>query len=280
MPDTFKIKPPWSVDPDEPAAPDPAPKWTSLSALDPSAPAAGELLEPEYADAYRAYSRDRSPAAASKLLEAVKPVIGEALKSYAGTEAGSVTMAANAKRLALEAVRRYDPARAKLRTHLLSHLRGLRRQAARSAGAVYVPEVHRIDAQRVDAALPDLRDRLGRDPSDAELSAATGLDLKRIANARAVTGALTGSQVNDEVSSTRTDPAAWEQWLKIVYHDLDPVDQVILEHSFGLHNKPVLPANEIAARVGLSNGAVSQRKVKIQNMLDEYDTFMGRSTGS
>jgi DNA-directed RNA polymerase specialized sigma subunit len=202
--------------------------------------------------------------------------MGEALKSYAGGEAASPTVVAHAKRLTLEAVKRYDPSQAKLRTHLLSHLRGIRRHVARSTSPIYYPEAHRMDAVRLTAVTNDLVDKLGRDPSDAEIADASGMDLRRISSARGVTGALAGGQVGDVVSvGARRDPAAWDNWLKIVYHDLDPVDQLILEHSFGMHGKPVLPANEIAGRVGLSGGAVSQRKARIQNVLDEYDMFMG-----
>jgi hypothetical protein len=65
----------------------------------------------------------RSPEAAANLLTTVSPIIDKALKSYAGGESNTATLRARAKTMALEAVRRYDPTRAKLETHLLSHLR-------------------------------------------------------------------------------------------------------------------------------------------------------------
>ena len=237
----------------------------------------GALLEPQYADPYRAYVAAPGPETSGPLLTALRPVVDEALKSYAGSEAQSPTLRARAKQMALEAVRRYDPARAKLRTHLLSHLRGLRRVAERTTSAVYVPEQWRLDARRVDSALSELRDELAREPSEAELSARTGLPPARIRKAVQVPGVLASSQAGDAVPVSHPSQRAWETWVRAVHADLNPTDQVILEHSLGeLFGRPTLPANQIAKKLNVSPGLVSQKKARIQQQLDEFDNFMGR----
>jgi DNA-binding NarL/FixJ family response regulator len=51
---------------------------------------------------------------------------------------------------------------------------------------------------------------------------------------------------------------------------------VILEHALGLHGKPVLQNQQIAKKLRLSPGAVSQRKAKIQaklNLQDDLHVF-------
>lgn len=233
------------------------------------------LLEPEYADAYHAYRKTGTPQAADALLTAVRPVLDESLRSYAGSEARTGTALANAKRLALQAAARYDPSRAKFRTHLLSHLRGLRRVTERSTAGAYVPEQWRIDAQRIARHETDLRDELGREPSDGELADATSIPVARVRKARVVPGVLASSQYEGGLQLSSPDERAWNSWVESIYHDLQPLDQVILEHSFGLHGRPALQANDIAKMVNLSPGAVSQRKARIQAQLDEYDTFLG-----
>jgi len=88
---------------------------------------------------------------------------------------------------------------------------------------------------------------------------------------------MASSQFEGSVSgSVVGDRKEWDQWVESIYHDLHPIDQVILEHSFGLHGKDIKPANVVAKLVNLSPGAISQRKSKIQTMLDEFDNFMGR----
>jgi len=243
-----------------------------------STPVNNSLLEPEYSGVYKAYQQAPNPQNTASLLKAVHPVIDEALRSYAGSEANTATARARAKILTLEAVQRYSPDKAKLRTHLLSHLRGLRRMTERSTSGVYVPEQWRLDAQKIELAHNDARDELGRDPSDAELTERTGIPLERIRRARAVPGVLASSQLEGTMENPDPDHKAWERWVDGIYHDLDPVDQIILEHSTGLHGKEVLPATVLAQKINLSPGSVSQRKARIQTMLDQYSKFMkGRS---
>lgn len=233
------------------------------------------MLEPAFRDVYGAYQKDPGPHTAGPLLTALSPVIDEGLRSYAGSEATSPTLRARAKTLTLEAVRRYSPDRAKLRTHLLSHLRGLRRVSEQATRGVYVPEQWKLDSQQIAGALPDLRDELGREPSDAELADRLSIPLTRIRRGRQVPGVLSAGQApNAQLELKRPDERAWDVWVESVYHDLPPVDQVILEHSFGLHGRPVLPAGQIAKMVNLSPGSISQKKARIQQHLDEFETFL------
>ncbi len=246
------------------------------AAAAPPADAQTDLLEPEYRAPVLAYLKSPTPHTAGPVLDAVSPVIDEAMRSYAGTESQAATARAKAKTLTLEAVRRYDPARAKLRTHLLSHLRGLRRAVERQSGGVYVPEQWRIDSRTVAATHADLRDELGRDPSDAEVADRTRIPLDRVRRSRKVPLVMGSSRAGGEgVQLAAPSERAWNKWVEGVYHELHPTDQVVLEHSFGLFGNPVSSGQDVAKRLNLSPGAVSQRKARIQGMLDEFDSFMG-----
>jgi hypothetical protein len=256
-----------------PAAPSPVAAGTGWAAKAP-----GPLLESEYAGPLTAYRDNPSPKTADAYLAAVRPVIDEAARSYAGGEAASPVVRAHAKRLALEAATRYDPAQAKLRTFLLSHLRGLHRVSAKATAAVRLPEQRQIDAQRVDRHLTDMRDELGREPSDAELAARAGIPADRVRRALTVPGVLGEGQAGGagQVAVSTPDERAWKRWVEAVYLDQSPVDQVILQHSFGLHGRPVLSGEEVARMLNLSPGSVSQRKARLQRDLDEFESFMGR----
>jgi DNA-directed RNA polymerase specialized sigma subunit len=122
-----------------------------------------------------------------------------------------------------------------------------------------------------------LRDRLGRDPSDAELSSHIHISPKRIAYIRKARPSLAeGSfQRQGEEGEDIFQPAVHAQagdhhLAEMLYHDLGPIDQVILETTLGLHNKRMLANQDIARRLGISPGAVSQRKARIQAKLDEF----------
>lgn len=241
-------------------------------------PEVESLLEPEFAPHYDAWKLDPSPTNTSSLLTAVNPVLTSALRTYGSQQ--SPTLHSRAKIMALDAIGRYDPSKAKLRTHLMFQLQGLRRHSAREQQILAMPEQVGLDLSHLREAENYLRDQLGRDPSDRELSDHTNLSMKRLAYIRKSRPSYAegGLQRSTDEGEDIYSPAIQEknnvkQWHEFVYHDLAPVDQLIMEHTLGLHNKPVLQNQELAKRLGVSPGAVSQRKAKIQAKLDLRDEF-------
>jgi len=236
-----------------------------------------QLLEPEFKEHFDTWKATPNPQTTGNLLKVVDPVIDSALKTYAG-RATSPTLRSKAKLLAVDAFQRYDPSRAKLRTHLMSHLQGLRRASAQESQIISIPERVGLDLHRLRMSENELRDKLGRDPSDMELADHTSLSRKRIEYIRKAQpglaeGALAPEGEADEGQGIGPGVVGPENntWVNFIYHDLSPVDQVIMEHTLGLHGKPVLPKQHIAAKLRLSPGAISQRAAKIQEKLDRKD---------
>lgn len=240
----------------------------------PSQPALGKL-EPDYQSSYTAWKKAQTPETRYALLKNVQPVLDTAIYSYAGGNTSNAVRS-KAKLMALNAFDSYDPTRGNLKTHLLSQLRGLQRAAVDSQQIIKLPERVFSERNRLREAEESLEDSLGRPPSDAELANHTGLSLKRIAYVRkAHTGINTGSlqdETGEEYSPASTIPGSTSRsdaWRDMIYHDLSPVDQTIMDYTFGLRGTPIATNREIAQRVGLTEGAISQRKAKIQALLDE-----------
>jgi DNA-directed RNA polymerase specialized sigma subunit len=234
------------------------------------------LLEPEFAPHYDAWQKQPTPEHTDNLLKAVHPVLTSAMRTYGVV--GSPTLQTRAKLMALDAMKRYDPTKSKLRTHLMFQLQGLRRAAAKETQILSVPEQVALDLNNLRGSENRLRDQLGRDPADSELADHTGLSIKRLKYIRGMRQSYSqGSfQRPTEEGEDIYQPAVQnkgnvEHWHDFVYYDLSPVDQVIMEHTLGMHNKPVLQNAEIARKLGISPGAVSQRKARIQSKLDLRD---------
>lgn len=236
------------------------------------------FLEPEYAPHLAAWKAAPGPDTTDRLLKAVNPIMNEAMRTYGGQSATSPLLRSKAKLLTLNALQRYDPSRAKLRTHLITQLQGLRRHAAREEQAIRMPEQLMLDRRRMLSSENELRDRLGRDPSDTEIADHSGLSPRRMTHIREIPSAFaegTLTREGDEGASiwqpavkSHSSQGAWNTWLEIVHHDLDPIDQVILGHKTGLHGRPMLSNQAIAKKVKLSPGAVSQRANRIQEKLN------------
>jgi len=237
-------------------------------------------LEPDYQDSYDSWKKTPTSATRGALLKNVQPVIDSAVYSYAGPKPSPNTRS-QARLMAIKAFDTYDPQRGNMRTHLLSQLQGIRRQSARSQQIISIPERVSLDRRHLREAEESLTDNLGRDPSDLEIADHSGLSLKRIEHIRrAKPGTNTGSilgedgEVYSPPSTIPGDTNTADAWLEMIYHDLGNADRVILDYTLGLHGAPSQSNREIANRLGLTEGAISQRKQKIQLLLDEqYNTF-------
>ena len=241
-------------------------------------------LEADFEPVFSAWKASDTPQTRSALLKQVQPVLHTAVFSYAGSNP-SPAIRSQAKLMALKAFHSYDPAKGNMKTHLLSQLRRLQRTSAQSNQIISMPERVSLDRAHLMEAESNLRDRLGRDPSDMEVADHTGLSLKRIGYIRqALTGINDGSILDEEgevYAPPSSIPGAKDKddaWAEMIYHDLHDIDRTIMDYTLGSRGVTPLSTAEIANRLGISPGAVSQRKAKIQSLLDEryqLDPFGG-----
>lgn len=233
------------------------------------------FIEPEFAEPFQQWKANPTPDGNAAFLKTLQPTIDKAISAHVGQS--SPLLQSRARRMALEAARSYDPTRGtRLGTHLFGHLQGLKRVARQQSTILSVPERVSLDRYHLDEAQKSLGAELGREPTDAELADHTGFSLKRMHHVRSYNpavsqgtmeaageGAFTGGVTPGSSNSGR------DMWLRMVYEDLDPFDQKVMEHAIGLHGQPVLKNHQIANKLGRSPGWISQRKKYIQGLLDQ-----------
>jgi DNA-directed RNA polymerase specialized sigma subunit len=229
-------------------------------------------LEPEYHAAYQTHVAGPTPATSGALLRAIDPVIQLGVRTYAGTS--SPTLRGRAKRLALTAMDSYDPQQASIKTHLMNHLQGLQRYAARQGQALTIPERVGLARVQLSSAEAELEDKLGRAPSLTEVADHTGLSIKKINRVRAYHPGVAEGQFAAAAGDDSSDPSVRgnspaRQQAEFIHGDLSGIDQSILEHSLGLFGAERLSHGAIAKRLNISSGAISQRARRIQSRLDE-----------
>lgn len=234
----------------------------------------------EFDSVFDDWRKNSSPEANTKLLGTVQPIIDTAVNSYAGQNA-SPTLKNKARLMALKALQSYDPQKGNVKTHLLSQLQSLRRAAAQEQNIIGIPEQVGLDFQRLSAAENELRDGLSRDPTDDELADMTGLSTKRIKKIRnfhqPVAEGMTAMQSGNSEDDTNTDIASTlpnytkhtDAWLDFVYGDLTPTDKLIMDMTLGRNGRRRTSTQDIARRLNITPGAVSQRAAKIQQMIDQ-----------
>jgi len=233
-------------------------------------------LEPKYQAPFDTWKQDPTPKNATMLLDAVEPEVKRGITAHVGKP--NPLIRSRARRMTLKAMESYDHTKgAKLGTHIVNQLQGLKRVSRKQTQVLKVPERVSMDQQRVEAARLELVDRLGRDPSSAEMSDYTGLSRRRLDHIRkfkhpVAEGAVTGPQGEEGAGGfLPTVASTGDAWTEVVYSDLDPVNQNILEWTLGLHGQPQLSNQVIARKLRISPGAVSQRKAAIQRVLNRED---------
>ncbi len=238
------------------------------------------FLEPEFANGYNTWKKEPNPSNTHTLLKSMNPIIDSAIKTYGGSSGNSPTLRSKAKLIMINSLKNYDPSRAKLRTHMMVQLQGLRRASAKESQIISIPEQVAIESGRLNEAENVLKDTLGRDPSDLELADHTGLSRKRIGYIRTMKSTSSEGSISSRPNESGEpfvpeveDREGGNQWQEFVYHDLDPLDQLITEHTLGLHGKKILSNQLLAQKLRLSPGAVSQRKAKIQAKLNTREEY-------
>jgi DNA-directed RNA polymerase specialized sigma subunit len=230
-------------------------------------------LEDEYKPAYEAWKTDQTPTGNAALLQAIHPIVQKGIQMYGGD---SPLAASRGRLMALDAVRKYDPKRSRLQSHLLNQMQGLRRVSQQQSQVMRVPERVLLENQQLHKHTQKLLDDTGREPTDAELADRMGISLPRIAQIRKFQPGMSSGQAEERnpmsggaVGQIPGQRDAADLWAEVVYQDLSPMDQSIMERTLGMRGHKKMSNQDLARHLSRSPGAITQRKMKIQQLLDQ-----------
>lgn len=221
---------------------------------------------------FSAWKEKPSPKTLSPLMDSLTPTIDSALHTYGFS--GDPNIREAAKLHVISVLPRFDPTKAKLTTFLRNELRRLQRIGPEVRNPIQSSERARLDNRYLVGAETELREQLGRDPTIDELSDHCGLPAKRIERIRMASRPLLaedslsgGDDQAPQVLGTQQGRPE-EVWMEAYYASLeDPKDKLIFEYSTGWRGRPVLGKSMIAAKLGVSPGAVSQRAARMSEAL-------------
>jgi len=184
------------------------------------------------------------------ILKQYKPLIDSTVRAYSGNVPANLVQL-EAEIIARNAIRSYDPNRASLGTHLKTQLKQMNR-IINDASPIYIPESRASKYNKYLTIRENKERSLGREPTISEMADAMHMN------------------VNDIKMSY--DPGFNElDVLERLHKNIsDQKSKEILEHVFGIHNKPVLKTNrELAKVTNLSESGVRKKKDKIIAELKE-----------
>lgn len=240
-----------------------------------------DKLHEQFMGDYMAWKQKPTARQMSQMINTVNPIINQGLSNYTGGLSRSPYMRGQAKKLTIDAIKSYAPEKGDIKTHLMSHLQRLRRLAAHERQLVRLPERVAVSQQNLLQVEKDLEDELSRPPSDQEVADRMGMALTRIAEVRHAARALPEAMViqtqeegiAQEPSTTALAVDGANDWAEVIYLDLEPTNQFILERIQGLHGHKPMNMSQIAKKLKMSVPAISQRWRKIQQLLDTREDY-------
>lgn len=238
------------------------------------------MLEPEYTESYNAWKLKQTPETRAALSQALLPTIKHMISATGGDPENPV-MLAKSRMVAMQALKGYNPEKAKLNNYMYSHLMGLNRVIGKANNIVQVPEGAVLDKKKLDTAEKELLDSLGRYPSSTELADYTGLSIKRIAKLRETALPIAASQLIDQETGEQFNPSAkiigdesqQLAWQEYVYDSLDDRKRAIMERLYGMHGFRQQTPKEVANALKISTAAISQQRKKIDEALNSDSQF-------
>lgn len=212
------------------------------------------------------WKQNKSEQNTRRVIQLLKPTIDSALHTYAPGQQKQLQI--KAINIALDSLKNFDQSK-KIApsTYIFTSLQRLNRVRRQRQNIIHIPESQVYMKSLIDKQKDQLQNKLGRQATQDELSDALGLSKKKIQ--RLYTGAIfnQGSTINPQSgdSTFKIKGLTQDDYFKYVYDSVSSTDKKIMQWT---KNKNInMSNNQIAKKLKISPGAVSQRKAKIQEML-------------
>lgn len=218
------------------------------------------------------------------LLQAYQPLLQQKMRLWKPPAVPESAFRAELQTHFIKALQSYDPSRgAALNTHVENHLQKAQRYAGRHANLAYLPEGQAKHIGRIQRAEDELRESLGRPPTDSELADHVGLTPKKIQM-------IQRARAKDLPASLfETDPVARPNSFELqqlalakdILPDLFPGKPELHElfhYTYGTNGYPQIQSTgALAKKLGKSPSQISRMKTQLGQGLRPY---MGSSSGT
>lgn len=214
--------------------------------------------------------RGESPQDMEPLLQSLQPVIQSQVRKFRGTPIHREVLRGEATRITLHALRKYDPTKAAIHTHLYNQMRGLQRFVIKHQNLSRITEDRASKIGRYQRAIDHLTDRFGREPTSQEIADEANITVQDVTNL--------GHELRADMiaSGTPDDPFIDEtprvrEVTKLIRFELGPEELLVFEYLTGTGGKPkITSTGTIATKLNWSASKVSQKKLSIKKHYDKW----------
>lgn len=237
-------------------------------------------------ETYDLYRKEPSKQNLNRVIKSLGNTINYSLSS--NNASNDPLIASKAKLITAKAIKEFDPGyKVSLPTYVSSQLQKLTRVARDLRNPIKLPERFIYESQSLKKAEDDFIDEYGREPDLNELSDASGMSIKKIADIRrksikqmSESQRFSGGEDDVEDNQTSIDETAAEgpdfldEAEMYVYNGLDHKEKKVFEHLTGYGSTEVLTPAEISQRFNISQSTISRLAKKFsKDINDTYDAL-------
>lgn len=229
-------------------------------------------------DTWKSWKKTNSEKDLNILLGGLKPTLAAHTRKYWGANIPPIAIEIEAKSLAVNALRKYDPKRkVLLKTYVSSVLPGIKRFVDTYGKTARIPEYRVTSAGTISKALVSLRSSLDREPSIQEISEYLGWPEPRVIDVMKYVRRDLPESGFDVAMSLMQDP--WQnksmERFHLLYRSFPGAQQVATEHFLGLHGLDPKSEKEAAKISGLPISEIKGLKKRIYREMRGV-RFIGR----
>lgn len=219
-------------------------------------PPGGPATKDKDIELWRRWKLTQSPADLQALLVQMSPIINREVNRWAASLSRSL-LEAEAKRLAVEAFKTYDPNQGTaLSTYVASRLPKLSRIVYSNQNTARLSETKTLLFHTYNAAMNELKDIHGREPTQDELADQLGWSPKKLMQFQREASRKEFVESEEHPDFDTAD----DHLVDFIYHDLTPLQKKIFEYSTGYLGSPKLSGQQIMSRLGITQGQLSYNK--------------------
>lgn len=213
---------------------------------------------------WKDWKKTGDPVALGQLMTSIQPIIGMTVKKFHSVPLPPAAIKGEAMKHALGAFKTFDPkAGASLGTHVANHLQKVNRFVYEHQNVGRIPEHRILQVGTFKSVKSELRYKLGRDPSAAELADELNWSPQEVERMERELRREMPESAAMDVDFTFTATTDSQRILNYIYYELSPKEKVVFEYLTGWAGKPRLSEAEIASKVGASPARVKKLKAKI-----------------
>lgn len=208
----------------------------------------------------------------NEVFKQYRPLIDSTVSAYSGNVPADLVRL-EAEIIVAKAIGSFDPTKGTMGTHLKTHLKQMNR-VINEASPIYIPESRAFKYNKFLTVREELEKSLKRPPTHNEMAQSMQMDIRDIKRLSVETNKklITDSSIPDAYSIGYDPSFNKDRALEQIYSNLtDPNSRKILEHTFGMHGKPILPTNKaLAGATHLSESGVRKKKDQIITLIRDF----------